>query len=36
MAKVAAVAIEKGTADSTQSLTHPLMEWYLSQRQNKS
>jgi glucose-6-phosphate isomerase len=36
MAKVAANAIETGTADSLQTMTHPLMEWFLSRRQNKS
>ena len=35
MATVAAHAIEKGTADSSQTMTHPLMEWFLSRRQNK-
>jgi glucose-6-phosphate isomerase len=36
MAKVAANAIENGTADTSQTMTHPLMEWFLSRRQNKS
>ena len=36
MAKIAANAIEKGEADSTQTMTHPLMEWFLRRRQNKS
>ena len=36
MATIAAHAIEKGTADSAQTMTHPLMEWFLSRRQNKS
>lgn len=36
MAKIAANAIEKGVADSAQTMTHPLMEWFLSHRQNKS
>jgi glucose-6-phosphate isomerase len=36
MAQIAANAIEKGTADSSQTMTHPLMEWFLSRRQNKS
>jgi len=36
MATIAAHAIEKGTADSSQTMTHPLMEWFLSRRQNKS
>lgn len=36
MAKIATNAIEKGTADSLQTMTHPLMEWFLSRRQNKS
>jgi glucose-6-phosphate isomerase len=36
MATIAAQAIEKGTADSSQTMTHPLMEWFLSRRQNKS
>ena len=31
-----AQTIEKGTADSSQTMTHPLMEWFLSRRQNKS
>ena len=33
MAKIAANSIEKGTADSSQTMTHPLMEWFLTQRQ---
>ena len=36
MAKIAANAIEKGEADSAQTMTHPLMEWFLRRRQNKS
>jgi glucose-6-phosphate isomerase len=36
MATIAAHAIEKGTADSSQTMTHPLMEWFLSRRHNKS
>jgi glucose-6-phosphate isomerase len=36
MAKVAANAIENGNADTSQTMTHPLMEWFLSRRQNKS
>ena len=36
MASIAAEAIQKGTADSSQTMTHPLMEWFLSRRQNKS
>jgi len=36
MARVAATAIENGTADTSQTMTHPLMEWFLSRRQNKS
>lgn len=36
MAKVAANAIENGTADTSQTMTHPLMEWFLRRRQNKS
>lgn len=33
MAKIAANAIEKGEADSSQTMTHPLMEWFLRRRQ---
>jgi hypothetical protein len=36
MAKVAANAIENGAADTSQTMTHPLMEWFLRRRQNKS
>lgn len=36
MAKIAANAIEKGEADSTQTMTHPLMEWFLHHRQYNS
>lgn len=36
MATIAAKAIKKGTADSSQTMTHPLMEWFLTHRQNKS
>lgn len=36
MAKIAANAIEKGEADSAQTMTHPLMEWFLRRRQDKS
>lgn len=36
MAKIAANAIEKGEADSAQTMAHPLMEWFLRRRQNKS
>jgi glucose-6-phosphate isomerase len=36
MAKVAAGAIENGSADTSQTMTRPLMEWFLSRRQNKS
>jgi glucose-6-phosphate isomerase len=36
MAKVAVNAIEDGAADTSQTMTHPLMEWFLRRRQNKS
>ena len=36
MAKIAANAIEKGEADSAQTMTHPLMEWFLHHRQYNS
>jgi glucose-6-phosphate isomerase len=36
MATLAAEAIQKGAADTSQTMTHPLMEWFLSRRQNKS
>jgi len=36
MAKVAANAIENDTADASQTMTHPLMEWFLRRRQHKS
>lgn len=36
MASIAAEAIQKGTADSSQTMTHPLMEWFLSRQLNKS
>jgi glucose-6-phosphate isomerase len=36
MAQVAVNAIEDGTADTSQTMTHPLMEWFLRRRQNKS
>jgi glucose-6-phosphate isomerase len=36
MAQIAANAIEKGEADTAQTMTHPLMEWFLRRRQNKS
>ena len=36
MAKIAANAIEKGEADSSQTMTHPLMKWFLHHRHNKS
>ena len=36
MAQIAANAIEKGEADSEQTMTHPLMEWFLRRRHNKS
>jgi glucose-6-phosphate isomerase len=34
MAKVAATSIEKEVADASQTMTHPLMEWYLHARKN--
>ncbi len=34
MAKVAATSIEKEVADPSQTMTHPLMEWYLQARKN--
>ena len=36
MAKIAANAIENGEADSAQTMTHPLMEWFLRRRKNNS
>ncbi len=36
MAQIAVNAIEKGVADSSQTMTHPLMEWFLQKRRNKS
>lgn len=36
MAQIAANAIDKGEADTAQTMTHPLMEWFLRRRQNKS
>ncbi len=34
MAKTAAASIEKEQADASQTMTHPLMEWYLRARKN--